>query len=61
MLKRLVSAQDTCADPESCVRGDSLLTTFFSFFFFVYLVDEGREDQKTTISGPSSARQRNAI
>ena len=32
---------------------------FFSFFSF--LVDEGREDSKTTKSGPSSARQRNAI
>ena len=30
-------------------------------FFFFCLVDEGREDPNTTISGPSSARQRNAI
>ena len=29
--------------------------TFFSVFF---LVDERREDPNTTISGPSSARQR---
>ena len=29
-------------------------------FLFVFLV-EGREDPSTTISGPSSARQRNAI
>ena len=42
---------ETCADLESCVRGGLTLTTIF---------DEGREDQNTTISGPSSARQRNA-
>ena len=34
--------------------GGPTLTTFF-------LVDEGREDPSTTISGPSKARQRNAI
>ena len=28
---------------------------------FLFLIDEGREDPSTTISGPSSARQRNAI
>ena len=27
----------------------------------IFLVDNGREDQNTTVSGPSSARQRNAI
>ena len=27
----------------------------------IFLVDEGREDPNTTISGPSSARQRSAI
>ena len=26
-----------------------------------FLVDEGREDQNTTLGGPSSARQRNAF
>ena len=31
----------------------------FSFKFF--LVDKGREDTNTSISGPSSARQRNTI
>ena len=41
-----------CADPESFVRGSPTLTRFCS---------EGREDPSTTISGPSSARQRNAI
>ena len=32
-----------------------------SNFDNVFLVDEGREDPSTTISGPSKARQRNAI
>ena len=41
-----------CVDPESYVRGGPTLT---------FLVDEGREDQNTTIGGPSSDRQRNAI
>ena len=45
--------QDTCADPDSFVRGGPTLT--------IVLVDEGREDPNTSISGPSSARQRNAI
>ena len=36
-----------CADPESNVRGGPTLTFF--------LVDEGREDQNTTIGWPSSA------
>ena len=30
-------------------------------FFVVFLVEEGREYSNTTISGPSSPRQRNAI
>ena len=47
----------SCADPESFVRGSPTLTTFFFFlFFFVFF-----KDPSTTISGPSSARQRNAI
>ena len=42
--------------------GGGATVTFFFFLFFVFvLVDEGREDPNTTISGPSSARQRNAI
>ena len=41
------------ADPESYVRGGPILMFF--------LVDEGREDQNTTLGGPSSARQRNAF
>ena len=37
------------------IRGGPTLTTFF------FLVDEGWEDPNTTICGPISARQRNAI
>ena len=44
----------SCADPESFDRGGPLLTMFF-------LAVEGGEDPNTTISGPSSVRQRNAI
>ena len=50
-VRRLVS----CTDPESFVREGPTLT---SFFLFVFLVDEGREDPNTSISGPSSACQR---
>ena len=39
----------SCADPERFVRGGPTLTSC--------LVDEGREDPNTTLSGPSSARQ----
>ena len=48
---------------QSFVRGGggATVTFFFCFFFVFVLVDEGREDPNTTISGPSSARQRNAI
>ena len=48
-----------CADPESFVRGGPTVTTFFFSFFFIF--DEGRKDPSNTISGPSLARQRNAI
>ena len=37
----------SCRDPESFVN--------------IFLVDEGRDVPSTTISGPSLARQRNAI
>ena len=37
-------------------RGSKFDNGFFLFFF-----DEWRKDQNATISGPSSARQRNAI
>ena len=49
------------ADPEFFVRGGQTLTTFFFSSFFSFLVDQWWEDPNTTISGPSSARQRNAI
>ena len=39
-------------------EGVQLLQRSFSVFF---LVDEGKEDPNTTISGSPSARQRNAI
>ena len=41
-----------------CQRGSNF-EVFFFFFFFI--VDEGREDQKSTISGPSFVHQQNAI
>ena len=41
------------AVPESFARGGPTLTFFFP--------DEGKEDPNSTKSGPSSARQRNAI
>ena len=43
-----------CADPESFVRGGPILTTFV-------LVHKWKNDPNITISGPSSARQQNAI
>ena len=44
-----------------CQRGsnfDAFLLLFFGVFF---KFDEARKDPYTTISGPSTARQRNAI
>ena len=53
--RRSVRAYPTCADPDNFVRVSPTLKTF--------LVDEGWEDPNTctTLNGPSSARQRNAI
>ena len=34
---------------------------FFAVVFWFVLFDEGRKDPNTTIIGPSTARQRNAI
>ena len=51
--RALIKGTVPCADPESFVSGGPTLTFF--------LVDKGREDPNITISGPSSARQRNAI
>ena len=48
-----------CADPESFVRGGPTLTIFFFFFFFFFY--EGRENPITSISGPLTACQGNAI
>ena len=48
----LVNSQSlTCADPELFVRGGPNLTLSFKYI----LVDEGRGDPNTNISGPSSA------
>ena len=47
-----------CADPERFVRGGPTLPFYFFILFFFC---EGRKDSNTTISGPSTARQRNAI
>ena len=41
------------------VRGGQTLIRFFFIIFF--LVDEGLEDPNATMSGPSSACQRNVI
>ena len=41
-----------------CQRGSNFDNVFL---FFLHVIDEGREDPITTISGLSSARQRNAI
>ena len=43
-----------------CQRGSKFDNGFLLLFFF-YLVDEGIEDQNTSINGPSSARQRSVI
>ena len=45
------------------MRGSRTLCQMGSIFEFIifFSIDEGREDQNTTISGPSSARQRNAV
>ena len=44
-----------------CQWGSNFDGFFCFFFYFIFLVDEGREDLDTTINGPSSAGQRNAI
>ena len=43
-----------------CQRGSKF--DFFLYFYFLFFsIGEGREDQNTTINGPSWARQQNAI
>ena len=41
------------------VLSENFDNVFFFFFFFKF--DEGNKDPNTTISGPSTGRQRNAI
>ena len=54
-----LKVSQSCADLESfCQRGSNIRKRFILFYFSV---EEGREDPNTTISGSSSARQRNAI
>ena len=55
MFKRF--GEETCTDAESFVREGPTL----KMFFFLILVDDGREDPNTTINRPSTARQRNTI
>ena len=51
-----------CADPESFVRWVQLQLFIFVFFFLMRGGGGGGgKDSNTTISGPSTARQRNAI
>ena len=47
------SSQYAFADPDNLCQS--------STFDNVFLVEEGREDLNTTISGPTSVHQRNAI
>ena len=49
---------ELCTDPESFAGAGP---TFATFFGIIILVDEVIEDPNTTINGPSSAHQRNAI
>ena len=51
-LSQLEFQHVTYVNPESFVRGVPTLT-----FFVVFLVDEGREDPNTTLSGTLLARQ----
>ena len=46
-----------------CQRGSNSdnFVLFFRCFLLVFLVDEGRKDPNNAKSGPSLARQRNAI
>ena len=58
-FRECVALPETCTDPENFARAGPTLAPFF--FFFSCLVDEVVEDPNTTINGPSSAHQRNAI
>ena len=43
------------------IRGGPILTFYLFIYFLPFLVDEGRGDPSTTLSGSSSDRQPNAI
>ena len=55
MFSWLLTGSISCEDPECFVRGGSNLDNVF------FLVFKGIDDPNSIISGPSSARQRNAI
>ena len=44
-----------------CQRGSNFDVFFVFVFVFCFVLGEERKDPNTTISGPSLARQRNAI
>ena len=50
-----------CQWESSFDNGFFIIIIIIIYYYYYYLVDEGREDPSTTISGPSSTRQRNAI
>ena len=52
MMRRNIPLVPMRGSSKFCKRGSK---------FDIFLVDEGIEDPKTTINGPLSARQRNAI
>ena len=55
----IIQFHEHAQDPESFARGGPTLTPFFCCFFSL-MSDVERKDPITTISGPSTARQRNA-
>ena len=56
-MRETVNNSRICAGPESFLEGVQLGVRFFFFFFFFFLVEKGREDPNTIISGTSSASQ----
>ena len=66
-LNRVLFPDDFTSPPDGSMylRGSRKIcqmgSNFDNVFIFYFLVDEGREDPSTTISEPSSTRQRNAI
>ena len=51
----------THAQIQQVLSGGSKFDNIPIFFFSFFLVDEGIDHPNTTINGPSSARQQNAI